>query len=97
MHVARDAEGFQTLEQLGREVEIRFVDEVALGFEGIAAVADTIEDGARLEAIEELVAVAIHQQVDHHGVALGHAFQAPSRRVKDGAGDVIAMGEQRTQ
>ena len=97
MHVARYAESLQTLEQLGREVEIRLVYEVSLGFEGIATVADAIEDGARFETIDKFVAVIVHQQVDHHGVALGYAFQAPSRRVKDGAADVVATGEQRTQ
>ena len=97
MHVARYAESLQTLEQLGREVEIRLVDEFTLGFKGIASVANAIENGARLEAVEDLVAVAVHQQVDHRGVALGHAIQTPSRCVKDSAEDVVATGEQRAQ
>ncbi len=95
MYVARYAESRETLEQLGGQVEIRLVDEFAFGFEGIAAVADTIEDGARLEAIEQLVAIGIHQKVDDDGMALGHTLEPPRRRVKDGAGGIIPMREQR--
>ena len=97
MHVASQSQRLQTLKQLGSEIEVRLVNEVAFGLEGIAAVAHTIENGARLQSIEELVAIGIHQKVEDHGVLLGHALQAPGRGVKDSAGHIIAKSEQGAQ
>ena len=97
MDVAGDVEHCQAPKQLGRQVEVRLVDEIALGLERVAAVAHTIEDRAWLQTIEQFIAVGIHQKVDDDGVAFGHAFEAPRRGVKDGAVDILPVGKQRAQ
>ena len=60
----------------GREVEIRLIDQVAVGLEGISAVGHTVEDRARVNLVQQPVEVGVDEQVYLFDVPLGQVFEA---------------------
>ena len=64
MDVAGDAACREASEQTGRETEIGLVDQLAVRLKRIGAVSDTVEHGLRADGVEQLVQVAVDEQID---------------------------------
>ena len=95
MDVAGDRASLQTGQQAGDELEVRAVDELAVGLERVGAVGDAIENGAGPDRIKQQVQVGIDQEVHGPDVVRRQALEPPRRRPGRGAVHVVANAEQR--
>ena len=69
MDEAGDRQRLQPGEQPREEMEIRLVDELAVGLERVGPIGDAVEDRTRTQLIEQGVEVRVDQQVHSPDVA----------------------------
>ena len=97
MHVASDPHALQSLEQLGREIEVGLVDQLTVRFKRIGSICHTIEHGSRGGSLQDVVQVRINQEIRCDNVLVGNPGEAPGRGVKGRANHVVALPEQQVE
>ena len=88
--VGREVRPRQLRDKSSRQPEVRLVDAVSVGLEGVRAVRQTVEHGARPHVVEEGVEVRLDQQVGHADAPGRQPFEAPSRQAPSRAGHIVA-------
>src|SRR5581483_2674308 len=97
MNVAGDLARLQPTQKPGGQIEIGLIDERAVGLEGVGSVGDAVEEGARADFVEQVIQVAVHQQVYGADVLFRQAVQSPGGQVRRRPDHVFAAGEQHPQ
>ena len=97
MDVTGDLLGTQSLEEFGGQVEVRLVNELRVGFEGVRPIRHAVEDRPGTHVVQECIQIRVDQQIHHDDILFRQIFETPRRHQHRGTEHVLSKPQDRSE